>query len=119
MERPLPQAIVTANWSKSRFAYGEGGGPFDRGDDTSKPMEEGSGFGAHAPLRLNDDGVVRHPGFAAESLCPLMAALMSRISCGRASRRCEGGIAMIGPQGVDDGEVEGQGLCRGPPTSIG
>ena len=102
MERPLPRAIVTANWSKSRFAYGEG-----------------SGFGAHAPLRLNDDGVVRHPGFAAESLCPLMAALMSRINSARASRPCEAGIAMIGPQGVDDGEVEGQGLCRGPPTSIG
>ena len=82
-------------------------------------MEEGSSFGAHAPLRLKDDGVVCHAGFAAEGLCPLMAALMSRVSRGRASRRSEGGIAMIGPQGVDDGEVKGQGLCRGPPTSIG
>ena len=51
----------------------------NRGDDISEPMEEGSCFGAHAPLRLKDDGLVRHPGLAAESLGPLVAALMSRI----------------------------------------
>eukprot|EP00439_Symbiodinium_sp_Y106_P057464 s396_g8.t1 len=85
--------------------YGEGGGPLNRADDISEPMEEGSCFGAHAPLRLKDDGLVRHPGFAAETLGPLVAALMSRISCGRTSRRSEGGIAMSLPQ------------CIGRPTT--
>ena len=76
-------------------AYGEGGGPFNRGDDISEPMEEGSCFGAHAPLRLKDDGLVRHPGFAGRE--PRSAG----VSCGRTSRRSEGGITMSLPQCVD------------------
>ena len=75
--------------------YGEGGGPLNRADDISEPMEEGSCFGAHAPLRLKDDGLVRHPGFAGRE--PRSAG----VSCGRTSRRSEGGITMSLPQCVD------------------
>ena len=43
---------------------------------------------------------------------------MNRISCGRASRRSESGIAMIRPHGVDDDEVEGQGSAAGLSLSV-
>ena len=83
------------NWSKRRLRMVRAAAPSTAETTSASRWRKAAASVLMPPLRLKDDGLVRHPGFAGRE--PRSAG----VSCGRTSRRSEGGITMSLPQCVD------------------